>query len=91
MKEILNPEEKNIFPEIIKKLPEVDAAFKGVKGWLLQGKNHQMAFFEIEPIGKVPPHSHCSQWGLIIEGRMQLTIGEKTRVYNRGDRYYIPE
>jgi quercetin dioxygenase-like cupin family protein len=27
----------------------------------------------------------------VVEGEMSLTIGEKTRVYRKGDWYYIPE
>ncbi len=32
-----------------------------------------------------------SREGAVVEGEMSLTIGEKTRVYRKGDWYYIPE
>ena len=58
---------------------------------MAQGESFQIAFFEIEPIGIVPPHSHKAQYGFVIEGEMQLTIGDETRLYKKGDSYYIPE
>jgi quercetin dioxygenase-like cupin family protein len=79
------------YPEMIRELPEIDVALEGVRGWLLQGQNRQAVFFDIEPVGVVPPHSHCAQWGLVVDGEMKLTIGEETRIYRKGDWYYIPE
>ena len=81
----------DIYPEMIMKLPEADIPFKGVRGWISQGKNHQIVFFDIEPIGKVAKHSHGAQWGIVIEGEMKLTIGDITSTYKKGDYYYIPD
>ena len=78
------------FHEIIKKLPEADISFRGVKGWISQGPAHQVAFLEIEPIGRVPEHSHGAQWGIVVEGEMELTIDGHTRRYRNGDSYFIP-
>jgi quercetin dioxygenase-like cupin family protein len=64
---------------------------QGVQAWIAQGIAFQIAFFEIEPIGTVPPHSHSAQYGFVIEGEMLLTIGDETKLYKRGDSYYIPE
>ena len=75
--------EGTAYPKMLRDLPEIDVPLKGVRGWLLQSKDKQVAFFDIEPVGKVPPHSHCAQWGLVVEGEMSLTIGEKTRVYRK--------
>ena len=82
---------KNIFPEMINSLPEADIEFKGVKGWISQSKDHQMVFLEIDPIGKVAEHYHGAQWGIIIEGEMELTIGGVKKTYKKGDTYYIPD
>lgn len=79
------------YPGMIRNLPEIDVSLDGVRGWLLQGTDTQMVFFDIASTAKVPPHSHCGQWGLVVEGEMELTIGEETKVYRKGDRYYIPE
>jgi quercetin dioxygenase-like cupin family protein len=49
-----------------------------------------VVFFEIEPIGTIPPHSHGEQWGIVVEGEMDLTIGGQTRRCRPGDSYHIP-
>jgi quercetin dioxygenase-like cupin family protein len=80
----------DVYPEIIRNLPEADIPFKGVHGWISQAEDHQVVFFDIEPIGKVAEHSHGPQWGIVIEGEMKLTIGGKTNTYKKGDCYFIP-
>ena len=77
------------YPELIVGLPEADIPFNGVRGWLLQGTDHQLIFFEIEPIGEVAEHSHGAQWGTVLEGELELTIGGITKTYAKGDSYYI--
>ena len=81
---------KSAFPEIITKLPPVDIPLPGVRGWLSQAKDHQVVFFDIDPIGEIPPHSHGDQWGIVVEGEMELTIGGRARRYRPGDSYHIP-
>ncbi|MBN1948299.1 MAG: cupin domain-containing protein [Candidatus Cloacimonetes bacterium] len=81
----------NIYPEMITSLPEIEIGLPGLRGWLLQGLNSQLVLFEIEPIGRMPEHSHTAQWGIVLEGEMKLSIAGETRIYRRGDRYFIPE
>ena len=82
---------REAFPELITGFPAADIPLEGVKGWISQADDHQVVFFEIEPIGEVPPHSHGAQWGILVEGEMELTIGGETRRYGPGDSYFIPE
>ena len=77
-------------PDMITGLPQVDVPLAGVGGWLSQGSGHQIVFFDIEPVSQVPLHSHGAQWGIVVEGEMELTIGGETRIYRRGDSYHIP-
>ena len=78
------------YPQMISGLPEIEVRIPGVRGWLLQGERHQVVFFEIEAGTQIPPHSHCAQWGIMVEGKISLTISGKTRVYGKGDWYFIP-
>jgi len=80
----------SIYSKIIDKLPEADISFRGVAGKILQGESSQLVFMEIEPIGEVPPHAHGAQWGVVIDGEMELTIGGETKIYRKGDHYFIP-
>ncbi|HVP26998.1 MAG TPA: cupin domain-containing protein [Candidatus Bathyarchaeia archaeon] len=79
------------YPEMIRTLPEIDIQLKGIRGWLLQAKDKQIVFFDIQPACEVPPHSHCNQWGFVVEGEMRLVIGGKSGVYRKGDWYFISE
>ncbi|MFB3853268.1 MAG: cupin domain-containing protein [Vicinamibacterales bacterium] len=78
------------YPEMITALPEADIPFKGVRGWISQAAEHQVVFLDIEPIGLVAPHRHAEQWGVVVEGEMELTIGGETRRFGPGESYYIP-
>lgn len=79
------------YPDMLRNLPEIDVPLEGVRGWLMQAGERQVAFFDIQPVGNVPAHSHGAQWGIVIEGEMDLTIGGETKRYRKGDWYYIPE
>lgn len=91
MIDLMEKWEGTSYPEFLRNLPEIDILFEGIRGWLIQSNNMQIVFFDIDPVGEVPPHSHCAQWGLIIEGEMRLTIGSDTELYKKGDWYFIPE
>lgn len=81
---------KLTYPDMIESLPDVDVPVEGVRGKLMQSKDRQVVFFEIEPIGAIPLHTHGAQWGIVVEGEMELTIGSETKTYGAGDSYYIP-
>ena len=91
MKEQMEKWEGTPYPEMIRGLPEVDVPVEGIRGWLLQAGSSQAVFFDIPAGLEVPPHSHCAQWGIVVEGEMSPTIGDQTRTYRAGDWYYIPE
>jgi quercetin dioxygenase-like cupin family protein len=82
---------KQGYPEVITRLPEADLQFEGVKAWILQSDTRQLVFFEFEADANVPEHSHgYPQWGMVIDGKMELTISGKPRVCEKGDEYLIP-
>jgi len=78
------------FPEFVTNLPEANIPFPGVRGWISQAPNHQVIFMDIDPIGRVAPHRHGEQWGIVVEGEMELTLGGLTQRYRAGDSYHIP-
>lgn len=80
----------DFYPPEILRLPEANVTFPGVRGRMVQGEQGLVVFMDIAPIGQVPPHSHGAQWGIVVEGEMELTIGGQTRTYRHGDSYYIP-
>ena len=45
---------------------------------------------EFEKDAFLPEHSHEAQWGVILGGRIDLTIEGKTHTFRKGDSYFIP-
>ncbi len=78
------------FPGFVRSLPEADLPFEGLRGWLLQSDSGQVLFNESDVEVSVPEHSHGNQWGVVIDGTIEMTIGGQSRVYSRGDTYFIP-
>lgn len=80
------------YPEPIRNLPKIDVGdFTGVEGFLLQGEHNQVGFFQFDEPGEAHEHAHGFQWGVVIQGEIELTIGDETRTYRAGEAYYIPE
>jgi len=78
------------FPSFVRSLPEADLPFEGLRGWLLQSDSGQVLFNESDIEVSVPDHSHGNQWGAVIDGKIEMTIGGQTTIYSRGDTYFIP-
>jgi quercetin dioxygenase-like cupin family protein len=78
------------FPEPIINLPEADIPLKGIKAYLSQAENHQIIFMEFAEDVELPEHAHEDQWGIVLEGKIDLVIEGVKRTYTKGDRYFIP-
>jgi quercetin dioxygenase-like cupin family protein len=79
------------YPEVITSLPEAETAIEGARAWILQSDMKQMVFCEFTANLKVPKHSHSyPQWGIVIEGSLELQIDGKLRLCGKGDEYLIP-
>ena len=81
----------NIFPEPIRKLSEANIPLNGLKAYLSQSKNHQIIFMEFTEDVELPEHSHESQWGIVLEGKIDLTIDGVKQTYSKGDSVFIPK
>ncbi|UCE99583.1 MAG: cupin domain-containing protein [Planctomycetota bacterium] len=80
-----------IFPEPIRNLPKADIPIEGVTAYLSQGQNHQILFMEFSEDIEVPEHSHEAQWGVALEGKVDLTIDGVKHTYSKGDSVFIPK
>ncbi len=87
----LEPPMSTIFPESIHHLPQADIPLQGVTAYLSQAENHQIIFMEFSQDVEVGEHSHESQWGIVLEGRIDLTMAGIEKTYIKGDRYFIPK
>jgi ethanolamine utilization protein EutQ (cupin superfamily) len=80
----------DIFPEPIINLPRADIPLAGIKAYLSQAATHQIIFMEFEEDVELPEHTHAAQMGIVLEGRIELTIAGDQQTFTKGDRYYIP-
>lgn len=78
-----------LFTKPIIDLPEADIPINGVKAFLSQGSNHQIVFMEFSEDVEVPEHTHESQWGIILGGKIELTIDGIKNLFVKGDRFFI--
>ena len=77
------------FDDFIKSLPKPNIPFEGVEAYLLGNDQAQAVFFDLPAGAEVPPHSHCAQWGIVVEGELEFNIGGKVQVCRRGGVYHI--
>lgn len=79
------------FAEFIRALPLVDSPLASLRGWMLQTGEALAMFYEIPDGVEVPEHAHGAQWGVVLAGSVDFTIGGETNTYARGDTYEIPD
>lgn len=72
-------------------MPEADIPLNGIKAYLSQAEDHQIIFMQFSEDVELPEHSHESQWGIVLEGKIELVIDGVKNVYTKGDRYFIPK
>lgn len=82
---------EDIFPEPVLSLTEADIPIKGVKAYLSQADDHQIIFMAFSQDADLPEHEHESQWGVVLEGKIELVINGEKHLYVKGDRYFIPK
>lgn len=82
---------KNIFPDPVTKLPRADIPLDGVTAYLSQADTHQIIFMHFAKDIDLPEHAHAGQWGVVLEGRIEMVIDGVKGIYEKGDRYFIPD
>ena len=80
------------FPDFIQNLAGIDVPFPEdvVHTSAIQSAAGLVAFFSFKKDMILPMHSHGAQWGTVVEGEIEVTIGGVTRTYGTGDSYMIP-
>lgn len=78
-----------IFPEPVTQLPEADMPIEGISAYISQGENHQILFMRFEKDAEFPEHAHESQWGIVLEGKIEITIDGIPHTFGKGDRYFV--
>jgi quercetin dioxygenase-like cupin family protein len=78
------------FADFIRALPMVDSPLASLRGWMQQTGQALTMFYEIPDGVDVPEHAHGAQWGVVLAGSVDFTIGGETMTYGRGDTYYVP-
>ncbi len=82
---------KDILPDMITRLPEIDMPNDAIKGYLLQGESNQSIFFIVTAGAYLAEHFHAAQWGIVLEGEFEITVGSEKKVYRKGETYFVPE
>ncbi|KUJ78973.1 cupin domain-containing protein [Ruegeria profundi] len=80
------------FPDFITQFPSLDVPFPEdtVQTAVIRSDVGLVAFFTFLKDFELPAHAHKAQWGTVIEGEVELTIGGVTKTYRPGDSYSIP-
>ncbi len=79
------------FSEFMKEIQKGEINTKGLKSYIFQGEDKQFIFVEVDENIEIKDHFHSAQWGVVIEGEMELTVEGETTVLKKGDNYFIPE
>ncbi len=63
----------------------------GVRARTPYGKHLMLSYLELDEGSVVPTHAHPhEQGGMMLRGRLELTIGDSTRTCEPGDLFLIP-
>jgi quercetin dioxygenase-like cupin family protein len=79
-------------PDFIDALPALDVPFPedALTTHVVRSDHGLAVFFVAKKDLSIPEHSHKGQWGMVIEGRLDLTIDGETVTHNAGSHYDIP-
>ncbi len=73
------------------KTMKLDEFQPGIRSKLESGSNLAMAFMEIAPNKEGVAHGHpFDQCGVVIEGEIEISIGEDEKLLRSMETYFIP-
>ncbi|MFN8224812.1 MAG: cupin domain-containing protein [Gaiellales bacterium] len=77
------------FSPLIRSFPQVENPVVPLNGWLLHGPEAVAMFYELPDGADLPEHVHGAQWGVVLAGQVDFTIGGETTTFRPGDTYAI--
>lgn len=79
------------YPDFFRAFPSIAVPFSDdvVQTSVIRSEAGLVVFFTFLQDLTLPSHSHGAQWGMVIEGEIEFTIGDATRIYRPGDSYSI--
>ncbi|OYX41086.1 MAG: cupin [Rhodobacterales bacterium 32-67-9] len=79
-------------PDFIRGFPAIDLPVPddAVTTNVLRSDHGLAVFFTFHKDVDLPAHAHKGQWGTVLKGSVELTIGGETRTYVPGETYTIP-
>lgn len=79
-------------PDFIQAFPALELPFPDdqVQSRAIRSGDGLVVFFHFLTDFDLPPHAHKAQWGTVIAGEIELSIGGETRTYRPGETYSIP-
>lgn len=80
------------YPAFMKQFPLLDIPFPAdvVEAHAIRSDAGLVVYFDVHKDCSVPPHSHLGQWGMLIDGEIELTVDGVTRTCRKGDTWDIP-
>ena len=80
------------FPDFIMSFPPIEVPFSEevVQTRAVRSDAGLVVFFTFLQDMELPMHAHGAQWGTVVAGEIEFTIGGETRTYRPGDSYSIP-
>lgn len=78
------------FPESVRRLPHTTLA--GLDAFVHDNGTSQILFLELpadRPEVAVPTHTHDVEWGIVVEGEIEMTIGELVQRHTAGSTHFI--
>lgn len=77
------------YSDFIKALPQADIPLEGLSIRLVGDDNAQVGLFELEAGTVIPTHSHGPSWGIVVEGKVEITTAGEAQVLTTGDSFAV--
>lgn len=78
------------FPKTVDKLKTGHLTSDTILCKFVQGDKSQVVFLEYKEDFHLPEHSHTDEFGVVVNGVLELTMDGETKNYYKGDMFYIP-